>query len=497
MQPPLPRGKNVRLKRKAVRRREQAAGAREEAVERRELAAEQSATVASERESALTSREEAARLREDTLRAREAAARVRLELDQLNTQLRETNERLVVATVKAQGAEEDAERANRLKDEFLATVSHELRTPLSAVLGWARILASQDLTKERAVRAVETIERNATSLARLIDDLLDVSGIFAGTLRLESQPVDLIALTQTSLETVKPLALAKRIALQLSADRSTSEVVNGDLARLEQVIWNLLANAIKFTSEGGRVDVTVERAESHMAVKVTDTGQGIGADFLPHVFERFRQADGATSRRHGGLGLGLAIVRQLVERHGGTVHAESPGPGGGATFTVYLPIPESSGPIERVFGPRERRSEDSTASPLTPLQRLDELRILVVDDDPDGGMLTSLLLTQAGARVESVATAREAIHLLEEHGADALVTDIGLPEEDGYQLLGEIRLHEAEHGGFLPAIALTGHARDEDRRRVLAAGFQGHVAKPVDAAELIATITAVVSDARR
>ena len=306
----------------------------------------------------------------------------------------------------------------------------------------------------------------------------------------------MIGLTQAALDAVKTIAVAKHVALQLSADPSTSKVVNGDPSRLQQVIWNLLANAIKFTSEGGRVDVTVEREESHMAVKVTDTGEGISADFLPEVFERFRQADGATSRRHGGLGLGLAIVRQLVERHGGTVHAASPGVGRGATFTVRLPIPSADAPVERAFALRERWTSVSTASPTPRLQRLDELHILVVDDNDDGRMLASLVLRQAGASVETVATVREALQVLEGHGVDALVTDIGLPDEDGYALLREIRQHEAERGGCLPVIALTGYAREEDRRRVLAAGFQGHVAKPVDPAELIATIAAVARAAR-
>ena len=465
---PQPREKGVSATRESLRRRELAARAREEAVARREQA----------------------------VSAREDAAQVRL-TELLNTQLRDANERLVVATVTAQGAEEDAERANRLKDEFLATLSHELRTPLNAVLGWARMLASKQLTPERATHAVQTIERNASSLAHIIDDLLDVSRIIAGTLQLEPRPVDVMALTETALDVVKPLAAAKHIELRLLADPSARDVVNGDFIRLEQVMWNLLANAIKFTPEGGRVEVSVAGVESQIEVKVTDTGQGISAEFLPQMFERFRQADAAPSRRHGGLGLGLAIVRQLVELHGGTVHAASPGEGRGATFTVRLPIARADAPVERTSQARERRSAESTGSPKPRAQRLDDLRIVVVDDDRDGRTLTALVLAQAGASVKAVASAREALHALERQQADALVTDIGLPDEDGYALLRAIRQHEAERGGFLPAIALTGYARDEDRKRVLAAGFQGHVGKPVEPADLIATIADVARDARR
>jgi signal transduction histidine kinase/ActR/RegA family two-component response regulator len=448
------------------------------------------------RELAARAREEAVARREQAVGAREDAAKVRL-AELLNAQLRDANARLVVATVTAQGAEEDAERANRLKDEFLATLSHELRTPLNAVLGWARMLAAKQLTPERATHAVQTIERNAASLAHLLDDLLDVSRIIAGTLQLESRPIDVLALTETALDGVKPLAAAKHIELRLSADPSARAVVNGDFIRLEQVMWNLLANAIKFTPEGGLVEVSVADVGSQIEVQVTDTGQGISADFLPQMFERFRQADAAVSRRHGGLGLGLAIVRQLVELHGGTVQAASPGEGRGATFTVRLPIARTDAGVERTSGARERRYAESTGSPKPRAQRLDDLRIVVVDDDADGRTLTALVLAQAGASVKAVASAGEALHALDVQPADALVTDIGLPDEDGYALLRAIRQREAERGGFLPAIALTGYARDEDRRRVLAAGFQGHVAKPVEPAELIATIAAVAHDARQ
>src|SRR5439155_13973989 len=306
-----------------------------------------------------------------------------------NGQLLEANERLVVATVQAQTAEEHAEHANRLKDDFLATVSHELRTPLNAVLGWARMLKEKQLTTEREGLAVETIERNATSLAHIIDDLLDVSRIIAGTLHLTPQLIDLVAVTHTTFQAVKPLAVKRQIDLRFSPEPGATAMVSGDAARLQQVIWNLLGNAVKFTPEGGRVDVSVEPAGASVELNIVDTGQGIDPEFLPHVFERFRQAEGTPSRRHGGLGLGLAIVRQLVELHGGTVHAASAGVGRGATFTVRLPALAAGAQVERGAGIADRRVAGSGASPALRLPHLDDLRILVVDDDDDGRTLTT------------------------------------------------------------------------------------------------------------
>jgi signal transduction histidine kinase/ActR/RegA family two-component response regulator len=455
---------------------------------------------ASFREEAAGLREEKATVREAAVRAREEAVQARSELEQLMAQIREANERLVVATVRAQTMTEDAEQANHLKDEFLAMVSHELRTPLNAVLGWARMLGSKQLPRGRAKHAIATIERNASALAHLIDDLLDVSRIVAGTLHLAPQPVDLVAVAQRALDAVGPLAVTKSVQLAFSPDLSAIETVSGDAGRLQQVIWNLLANAIKFTPEGGRVGVFIERSNDYMEVRVVDTGQGISPDFLPHVFDRFRQADGATTRRHTGLGLGLAIVRQLVELHGGTAHAASHGLGRGATFTVCLPISAGEAQVGQAAALGERRTAASAASPMPRLPRLDELRILVVDDNPDGRTLTSLVLTQAGASVKAVASAREALQMLEVERPDALVSDIGLPDEDGYALIRQIRQYEAEHGGFLPAVALTGYARAVDRARILAAGFQAHVPKPVEPVELtaaIATITHHLRDSER
>jgi signal transduction histidine kinase/ActR/RegA family two-component response regulator len=448
-------------------------------------------TAVSAREQAGHAREDAAALREEAVRAREEAAQARSDLEALMSQLREANEHLIVATLRSQSLAEEADRANRLKDDFIALVSHELRTPLNAVLGWARMLALKQLTDTRATHAIETVERNAAALALIIDDLLDMSRITAGTMKLTAQPVELIGLTQAALDVVRPMAAAKRIDLTLSAETSLPDLVSADPDRLQQVIGNVLTNAIKFTPEGGRVDVSVEHLGSQMEVKVVDTGRGISADFLPLVFERFRQADKVTSRQQGGLGLGLAIVRQLVELHGGTVHAASDGEGRGATFTIRLPI-LAAAPAERWSALAERRFGPSMESPPPRSLRLDDVHILVVDDQTDGRTLTSLVLTESGARVKAVASAREALQSLEGQRPDVLVTDIGLPEVDGYALVRQIRQHEAEHGGFLPAVALTGFTRAEDRTRMLAAGFQAHVSKPLDPVELTAAIAAVV-----
>jgi signal transduction histidine kinase/ActR/RegA family two-component response regulator len=476
--------------------REEKAGLRDEAAGLRDETATLREQKAGLRDEAAGLREETSTSREEAVRAREEVAQARSELEQLMAQMREANERLVVGTVRAQTMTEDAEQANHLKDEFLATVSHELRTPLNAVLGWARMLGSKQLPPGRATYAIATIERNALALAHLIDDLLDVSRIVGGTLSLAPQPVDLVAVTQAALDAVRPLAVAGKVQLAFSPHLPAIETISGDAGRLQQVIWNLLANAIKFTSEGGRVDVFIEPAKDRIEVRVVDTGQGISPDFLPHVFERFRQADGATTRRHTGLGLGLAIVRQLVELHGGTVDAASDGVGRGATFTVRLPVTAGEAGADQAAAIGERRTAASPASPMPRLPRLDALRILVVDDSADGRTLTSLVLTQAGASVKAVASVREALQILEVERPDALVSDIGLSDEDGYELIRQIRLHEAEHGGLLPAVALTGYARAEDRARSLAAGFQAHIAKPVEPVELTAAIATITRHLR-
>jgi signal transduction histidine kinase/ActR/RegA family two-component response regulator len=500
------REETATLREDAAGVREEAAGLREETSTRREeregavSAREETATLredaAGVREEAAGLREETSRLREEALRAREETTQARSELEQLVAQIREVNERLVVATVRAQTMTEDAEQSNHLKDQFLATVSHELRTPLNAIQGWARMLGSKQLPPDRASHAIATIERNVATLAHLVEDLLDVSRIVVGTLHLASQPVDLVAVVQAALDVVRPLAVTKNVQLAFSPNLPAVAAVSGDAGRLQQVIWNLLANAIKFTPEGGHVDVVIERSNNHMEIRVVDTGEGISPDFLPHMFERFRQADGATTRRHTGLGLGLAIVRQLVELHGGTVHAASEGVGRGATFTVRLPISAGEAHVDQAAALGERRIAASTASPTPHVPRLDGLRIVVVDDSADGRALTSLMLTQAGASVTAVASVREALQTLDVERPDALVSDIGLPDEDGYGLIRQIRQYEAEHGGFLPAVALTGHARAEDRARILAAGFQAYVPKPVDPVELTAAIATITHHLR-
>lgn len=471
--------------------RDDAAGVRDEGADRRDDTATLREDAAGVREEAAGLREETSTLREQAVRAREDAALAKAELEELMLQAREANERLVVATVRAQTMSDDAEQANRLKDEFLATVSHELRTPLNAVMGWARMLKSMQLSPERAKHALTIIDRNAAILAHLIEDLLDVSRIVAGTLHLAPQPVDLVAVAQAAVDAVQPLALAAKVDVRFSHDPEALEPVDGDPDRLQQVLWNLLANAIKFTPEGGRVDLFIQPSGDHIEVRVVDTGQGISPDFLPHVFERFRQAHGAPTRRHGGLGVGLAIVRQLIELHGGTVRAESEGLGRGATFTICLPTPAGDRSPSRVAAFEDRRLAESGASPVPRTPRLDGLRILVVDDDGDGRALTSLVLTQAGATVKAAASVREALEMLDAGRPDVLVSDLGLPDEDGYALIRQLRQHEKEHGGFLPAIALTGYARAEDRARVLAAGFQAHVPKPVEPVELASVIADV------
>ncbi|MEX2272656.1 MAG: ATP-binding protein [Vicinamibacterales bacterium] len=473
----------------AVSAREDAGDAREHAVARREEAGDAREDAAARREEAVDVRDDAAALREEAVRAREEAAQARSELDALMTQLREANEHLIVANLRSQALAEEADRANHLKDDFIAMVSHELRTPLNAVLGWARMLASGQLPAARTAHAIAAIERNAASLTVIIDDLLDMSRIIAGTMNLTFQPVDLVAVTQTTLDVVEPMAAARQIDLTLTADPSFDDVVNGDPARLQQVIGNLLTNAIKFTPDGGRVAVSIELVGAAVEIKVVDTGQGIRAGFLPHIFERYRQAGRAMSRQHG-LGLGLAIVRHLVELHGGTVRAASEGEGLGSTFIARLPI-LTAAPVER-WSALERLSATSLNSPQPRVQRLDHLQIVVVDDGADGRALTTLVLTEAGASVTAVASAAEALELVR-HGdrPDVLVSDIRLPDEDGYALVRHIRRHEAEHGGFLPVIALTGFARAEDRSRILAAGFQAHVTKPLDSADLTAAVAAV------
>jgi PAS domain S-box-containing protein len=386
---------------------------------------------------------------------------------------------------EAQEARRTAEEASRLKDEFLATLSHELRTPLTAVLGWSHLLRFGNFDEESATNALETIERNARSQVQLIDDLLDVSRIITGKLRLDVRNVDPSSFIEAAMAAMQPAAEAKGVRIQKVMDTGVSSIA-GDPMRLQQVVWNLLANAIKFTPKGGRVQVRFERVNSHIEIAVSDTGQGIAPEFLPFVFDRFRQADGTATRAHGGLGLGLSIVRHLVELHGGTVHVDSQGEGHGATFTVKLPlltVYQREGGQEHVHpAARDIHSSFDCA------ERLDGLKVLVVDDEADTRELLRVVLGRCGAEVTTAGSAEEALDLLKVNRPDVLVSDIGMPGTDGYELIRQVRALSLEGGGKIPAVALTAYARAEDRLQVLRAGYQMHVAKPVELSELVAIV---------
>ena len=385
---------------------------------------------------------------------------------------------------RAQAAQAEAERANHLKDEFLATLSHELRTPLTAIVGWAEMLGKPQLDPVTAQRAVEVIRRNARMQVQMIDDLLDVSRIVTGKLRLSVQPVDLGAVIIAVVDGLRPAAEAREIRFQLQLDSPAGQV-SGDPDRLQQVAWNLISNAIKFTPKGGRVQVRLERVESHVEVAVSDTGLGIAPEFLPHVFDRFRQADATTTRAFGGLGLGLAIVRQLVELHGGTVRVESAGEGLGSTFTASLPLAAVRGMAEGAAGvrPQVLASGELVCPP-----QLSDLHVLVVDDEKDTCEMLQAILESCGARVRTVNSAAAALEALAEEAFDVLISDIGMPEEDGYSLIAKVRALDKERGGRIPAAALTAYAGEEDRIRTLRSGFQIHVPKPVSPNELIAVV---------
>ena len=382
-----------------------------------------------------------------------------------------------------------AEESSRLKEEFLATVSHELRTPLNAILGWARMLRTGQVTGENLTKALETIERNARAQAQLIDDLLDVSRIVAGKLRLDVRPTDPGTFIDAAVEAVRPAADAKGVHVQKVID-SAAIAVPGDPARLQQVVWNLLSNAIKFTPKDGRVQVRLERVNSHIEIVVSDTGQGISPEFLPYVFDRFRQADQKASRQFGGMGLGLAIVRHLVELHGGNVHAMSEGEGKGATFTVVLPI-TAIYHVDAAVG-RVHPAAKDFLPPAECTDRLDNLKILVVDDERDTRELLKEGLEYCGARVMLAGSAAEALESVQKNLPDVLISDIGMPIEDGYELIKQVRRLGKENGGRVPAIALTAYTRVEDRMQALRAGYHMHVPKPVELAELVAVAASVV-----
>ena len=379
-----------------------------------------------------------------------------------------------------QEARRSAEVANRTKDEFLATVSHELRTPLNAILGWTRMLRTGAVEEKALSRALETIERNARAQTQLIEDILDVSRIIAGKLRVDIRRINLHGVVRAAMEAVRPAADAKGVELLANLSPDAAEFV-GDPDRLQQVSWNLVANSIKFTPKGGRVQIDVSRENSEVKLVVTDTGSGIPRDFLPHVFDRFRQADSSITRTQGGLGLGLAIVRHLVDAHGGTVEAHSDGPGTGTRMTVRLPV-RAVAPSEAADAAAEPNGAHDEGPP--PAQLLSGLAVLVVDDEADARELVTAVLTSYGAVVRTAASVEEALRLLRAQAPDVLISDIGLPSEDGYALIRRVRALGADAGGNVPAAALTAYASVEDHRRALAAGFQVHVTKPIEPADL-------------
>jgi signal transduction histidine kinase/ActR/RegA family two-component response regulator len=383
--------------------------------------------------------------------------------------------------VASERARTVAEEASKLKDEFLATVSHEIRTPLNAVLGWARILRTQPRIKSRD-HGLEVIERNAASQLRLVEDLLDMARVISGKLRLDVKTIEFQDIVQAAIDVVTPAAAAKSVIITTVFDKNRP-VVNADPDRLQQAVWNLMSNAVKFTEAGGRVDIQIATKETAAELTVRDTGQGISRDFLPYLFDRFRQADASASRRHGGLGLGLALVRQIAELHGGSVRAESPGPNLGATFVLQLPLADSRDKARRPRGQNEE--------PIT----LKGVAILIIDDNADGREMLVTALREYGAHVKSVATSREALDLVlgSRYSPDVLVSDVGMPDIDGYQLIREIRMSPNAKIRQIPAIAVTAYANPEDRIRAVVAGYQTHLAKPVDPALVATSVAGLVA----
>ena len=378
-----------------------------------------------------------------------------------------------------QAALAESERVNRIKDEFLAILSHELRSPLNPILGWTKLLQTRKLDEAKTIAALATIERNAKAQCQLIDDLLDMARVLRGKLSLNMAPVDLLLVIESAIDTVQTAAIVKSI--QIHAVLSDIRQVSGDAVRLQQIIWNLLTNAVKFTPSGGRIDIRLEQIDNQAQITITDTGKGISPDFLPHIFESFRQEDASVTRNHGGLGLGMAIVYQLVEAHGGTVTADSPGEGKGATFTVRLPLLNVNSKKNQSSPSREQNLD------------LTSIRVLVIDDEPDSRELLAVMLTQAGAEVMSVASAAEFLAALESFQPDVAVSDIGMPEVDGYTLLRQVRSLSLEQGGQVPAIALTAYAGEIDRQHAIAAGFQKHIAKPIEPDQLVVAIVSLLS----
>ncbi len=376
---------------------------------------------------------------------------------------------------KLQARAEALDRSNRIKDEFLAVLSHELRTPMNPILGWSKLLQQGKLDAQKTSTALATIERNAQLQVQLIDDLLDISRILSGKMSLSTSPIDLNAVISAALSTVRLAAEAKSIQIQTIVSPILGVVV-GDAGRLQQVVWNLLSNAVKFTQNGGQVTIALSQAENHAQIQITDTGKGIRSDFLPYVFEHFRQEDSATTRKFGGLGLGLAIVRQIVEMHGGTVTVDSPGVGLGATFTVKIPL-----------APQVTEAPTLNQSPVNESD-LSGIHILVVDDQTDSREFIAFVLEQDGAIVRAVASGTEALQAFAQSIPNIIISDIGMPQMDGYMLMRQIRTLGQELGAQIPAIALTAYAGELDQKLAIAAGFQRHLAKPIDPEVLVAIV---------
>ena len=401
------------------------------------------------------------------------------------TQRRRAEQELAELLERQSSARADAEKANRLKDEFLATVSHELRTPLNAVIGWSRMLNSGRLDRESSLHAQEVIERNAWAQKQIIEDILDVSRVITGKLQLHLHPVDLASVVEAALDAVRPALEAKEIRIETNLD-SNLRAISGDSDRLQQVVWNVLSNAAKFTPTGGQVYISVKQNGTHALIQVKDSGPGIDPSFLPYVFERFRQADGSTTRTHGGLGLGLAIVRHLVELHGGTIAVENRADGPGAIFTISLPLP--TGFLQKEI---LERANSAFGARQAEQPNLEGLNILIVDDEPDALDVITVELAQYGAKVTGVTNAEEALKAFEKRKFDLLVSDIGLPRMDGYELIRRVRKQEEGREKRIPAVALTAYARVQDRMQAILAGFSTHVAKPIEANELVTVVASL------
>lgn len=415
-----------------------------------------------------------------------AQAAVGIDNARLYEDVRKASEERQYLLDAERAARTEAERASLMKDEFLATLSHELRTPLTAILGWAQILSLGDYTPADLAEGLETIARNARAQTRLIDDLLDMNRIVSGKVRLDVQTTDLAPVIDAAVDAVRPSAEAKRIRLRKIVDPLAGPVT-GDPMRLQQIVWNLLSNAVKFTPKEGKIDVILERVNSHVEITVSDSGEGIAPDFLPHVFERFRQSDSSLTRRHGGLGLGLAIVKQLTELHGGSVSAKSDGAGQGATFIIRLPL----SPVRGDTADREHPAAEYSRKNCSQQISLTGVKVLVVDDEADARELVKRVLAGCGAIVEVADSAVEALTRLNRQQHDVIVSDIGMPETDGYQFIRELRQRPPTAGGRTPAVALTAFARSEDRTRAMMAGYQVHIAKPIEPRELIATVASL------